>query len=93
MVQNCRHHLWIAHLLRQRRKIQSHELCGAKLGGFESTDDVLKSGGDDKVLLLQTQLLPFKELDNKDKMENGYRDRNCRVKAASLAGPLTLSLG
>jgi len=51
-----------SHLVRQRGEVQSHELGGAELGGFEAPDDVLKSRRHHEVLLLQAQLLPLEEL-------------------------------
>lgn len=65
----------ISHLVWQCRKVHPHKLCGAKLGGFESTDDVLKSCSYNKVLLFETQLLPFKELQNKNKKEIHLSER------------------
>lgn len=37
-------------------------VSAAKLGGLEAADDVLECGGHHKVLLLEPQLLSFKEL-------------------------------
>ena len=50
------------YLIRECGQVYAHNLCGAEFGGFEATDDVLKSSSDHKVLLLQTQLLALKEL-------------------------------
>ena len=50
-------------LIRQQSEVSSHDLPAAKLGGLKTADDVLQSGGHHEVLLLQTQLLAFKELD------------------------------
>lgn len=43
-------------------KTGSHWVPAAKLGGFKAADDVLQGGSHHKVLLLQAQLLPLKEL-------------------------------
>lgn len=40
---------------------------GAKLGGFETSDDILQGGGHHKVLLLQPQLLPFEKLQARER--------------------------
>lgn len=55
----------ISNLVRQRGEVQPHKICGAEPGGLKSSDDVLKSCCYNKVLLLQTQLLPFEKLKHK----------------------------
>lgn len=50
------------HLFREsvKRQLSSAIL----LGSLKSANDILKSGSHHKILLLQTQLLPLKELQN-----------------------------
>lgn len=50
------------YLLRQFAEVCASNLPGAKLGDLETADDVLQGGRHHKVLLLQTELLAFKEL-------------------------------
>lgn len=50
------------HLFRQFAEVGASDLPGAELGDLETADDVLQGGRHHKVLLLQTELLAFKEL-------------------------------
>jgi len=50
------------YLIRESIKVCAHRITAAKLGGLETANDVLEGGGHHKVLLLQPQFLPFKEL-------------------------------
>lgn len=52
----------LSYLIWQCGQIHAHHLSWAKLGGFESADNVLESRSHHKILLLQTQLFPLKEL-------------------------------
>lgn len=60
----------VSNLVWQRGEVQSHKIRGAELGGLKSSDDVLQGCCDDKVLLLQPQFLPFKELQHKRTTHN-----------------------
>lgn len=53
---------YLLHLVRQFAEIRASDFPGAKLGDLETADDVLQGGRYYKVLLLQTELLSFKEL-------------------------------
>lgn len=53
---------YLLHLVRQFAEIRARNFPGAKLGDLETADDVLQGGRYYKVLLLQTELLSFKEL-------------------------------
>lgn len=53
---------YLLHLVRQFAEIRASNFPGAKLGDLETADDVLQGGRYYKVLLLQTELLSFKEL-------------------------------
>lgn len=53
---------YLLHLVRQFAEIGASNFPGAKLGDLETADDVLQGGRYYKVLLLQTELLSFKEL-------------------------------
>lgn len=53
---------FLLHLVRQFAEVCASDLPGAKLRDLETTDDVLQGGRYHKVFLLQTELLPFKEL-------------------------------
>lgn len=50
------------HLVREGFKACSHGVLTAKFGGLKASDDVLQGCSHHKVLLLQPQLLAFKEL-------------------------------
>lgn len=50
------------HFVRKCFERGSDGISAAKLGGLEPPSDVLQRRGDHKVLLLQSQLLPFKKL-------------------------------
>lgn len=50
------------YLVREGIKASAHGVTAAKLGGLEAADDVLERSSHYKVLLLQPQLLPLKEL-------------------------------
>lgn len=53
---------YLLHLVRQFAEIRARNFPGAKLGDLETANDVLQGGRYYKVLLLQTELLSFKEL-------------------------------
>lgn len=52
----------ILYLIGKSTEVGAHDLSGAEFGGLKTAHDVLERGSDYKVLLLQTQLLPLKEL-------------------------------
>lgn len=52
----------ILYLIRKSSEVGAHNLSGAEFGGLKAADDVLEGGSHYKVFLLQTQLLPLKEL-------------------------------
>lgn len=58
----------ILYLIRKSSEVSAHNLSGAKFGGLKAADDVLEGGSHYKVLLLQTQLLPLKELQRSREM-------------------------
>lgn len=64
----------LSYLVGERGQVHAHKICGAEFGGFEAADDVLKSGSDHKVFLLQTQLLALKELRSTEKSLTGGSD-------------------
>lgn len=56
-----------AYLVRQRAEVCAHDFPGAELGGLEAADDVLENRSHYKVLLLQSELLTLKKLqENRD---------------------------
>lgn len=52
----------ILYLIRKRSEVGAHNFFGAEFGSLKAADDVLEGGSNYKVFLLQTELLPLKEL-------------------------------
>lgn len=56
-----------ADLVRQSVEVCAHNIPGAELGNLEAADDVLESRSHYKVLLLQSELLTLKKLQDRDR--------------------------